>query len=114
MLQWVLNKLLNGEYFTWAGKSTWDVVSALTEDKRLRAILCGQWGDYGLKPQDSSFMIQARQKVGLSQGLRVCSVCADTLDVATPVLCSIRPVSLPTTWEGPTIPSVARALSRPL
>jgi hypothetical protein len=59
IVQWVLNKTLNREYFRWASRSTWDVVSELTANKRLRAILCGQFGDYGLKPQDSSFLIQA-------------------------------------------------------
>ena len=59
IVQWVLNKTLNREYFRWASRSTWDVVSELTTNKRLRAILCGQFGDYGLKPQDSSFLIQA-------------------------------------------------------
>ena len=68
-IQWLINKLLNTEYFTWASKSTWDVVSGLTQNKRLRALLCGQFGDYGLKPQDSSFLIQA-------------GICAHYLDAA--------------------------------
>jgi all-trans-retinol 13,14-reductase len=58
-VQWLLNKFMNKEYFKYANTSTWDMVSSLTTNKRLRAILCGQFGDYGLKPQDSSFLIQA-------------------------------------------------------
>ena len=58
-IQYLLNKLVNKEYFEFASKSTWDVVCQLTSNKRLRGILCGQFGDYGLKPQDSSFLIQA-------------------------------------------------------
>ncbi|GMH63170.1 hypothetical protein TL16_g03645 [Triparma laevis f. inornata] len=64
-IQSLLNKYLNAEYFKYANSTTWDVVTKLiknidsTSGKRLRAILCGQFGDYGLKPQDSSFLIQA-------------------------------------------------------
>jgi phytoene dehydrogenase-like protein len=64
-IQGLLNKYLNAEYFKYANSTTWDVVTSLIKDsssskgKRLRAILCGQFGDYGLKPQDSSFLIQA-------------------------------------------------------
>jgi all-trans-retinol 13,14-reductase len=56
-IQNLLNKYLNKEYFTYANSTTWDVVTSLiknidsTPGKRLRAILCGQFGDYGLKPQ---------------------------------------------------------------
>ena len=58
-LQWLLNKLLNTEYFRLASKTAWEVVSELTEDKKLRALLCGQFGNYGLLPKDCSFLIQA-------------------------------------------------------
>jgi all-trans-retinol 13,14-reductase len=58
-IQWFLNKFVNGEYFKWAGKNTWDVISELTDDKELRSLLCGQFGDYGLHPRDASFLIQA-------------------------------------------------------
>ena len=64
-VQSLINKYLNKEYFTYANTTTWDMVTSLiknpttTPGKRLRAILCGQFGDYGLKPQDSSFLIQA-------------------------------------------------------
>ena len=47
-------------------------MSELTGEKRLRAILCGQFGDYGLKPQDSSFLIQVRAPhTCLNKGLAV-------------------------------------------
>jgi all-trans-retinol 13,14-reductase len=58
-VQRLLNCVANREYFKWARATTWSVVSELTPNPRLRALLCGQWGDYGLKPEDSSFLIQA-------------------------------------------------------
>ena len=58
-IQKFLNRFVNGEYFSYAMKSTWEVVCECVKSKRLRAILCGQFGDYGLKPEESSFLIQA-------------------------------------------------------
>jgi len=38
---------------------TWDVLSKLTDDPDLIATLCGQWGDMGLPPKQSAFMVHA-------------------------------------------------------
>jgi len=38
---------------------TWDVLSRLTDNRDLIATLCGQWGDMGLPPRQSSFMVHA-------------------------------------------------------
>ena len=57
-LQKLINVFVNGDYFELAGKTTWEVVSSLTSNARLKAVLCGQFGNYGLKPEDSSFVIQ--------------------------------------------------------
>ena len=40
-------------------RSTYDVLSALTQDKDLIATLCGQWGDMGLPPKQSAFIVHA-------------------------------------------------------
>lgn len=40
-------------------RKTWDVLSELTENKDLIAVLCGQWGDMGLPPKRSAFMVHA-------------------------------------------------------
>ena len=38
---------------------TWDVLSKLTADRDLIAVICGQWGDMGLPPKQSAFMVHA-------------------------------------------------------
>lgn len=40
-------------------RTTWEVLSELTSDHELIAVLTGQWGDLGLPPKRSSFVIQA-------------------------------------------------------
>jgi len=40
-------------------RNTYDVLSELTDDQDLIAVLCGQWGDMGLPPKRSSFMVHA-------------------------------------------------------
>lgn len=42
-----------------AGQTVGEVLDGLTQNKELRALLCGQFGDYGLAPRDASFFIQA-------------------------------------------------------
>lgn len=39
--------------------TTGEVLASLTDNAELRAVLCGQWGDYGLPPGQSSFGIHA-------------------------------------------------------
>lgn len=43
----------------WARCTTAEVLQALTENPELRAVLTGQWGDYGLPPGQSSFVAHA-------------------------------------------------------
>ena len=43
----------------WLTTTTQEVVEGLTDDPRLRAVLCGQWGYYGSTPSKSSFAMQA-------------------------------------------------------
>ncbi len=40
-------------------RTTWDVLSEITDNKDLIATLCGQWGDMGLPPKRSAFMVHA-------------------------------------------------------
>ncbi len=40
-------------------RNTYEVLSELTDDQDLIAVLCGQWGDMGLPPKQSAFMMHA-------------------------------------------------------
>lgn len=40
-------------------RNTYAVLSELTNDQELIAVLCGQWGDMGLPPKQSTFMVHA-------------------------------------------------------
>jgi len=40
-------------------RKTYDVLSELTDDQDLIATICGQWGDMGLPPKQSAFMVHA-------------------------------------------------------
>jgi all-trans-retinol 13,14-reductase len=43
----------------WLYRNTYDVLSELTGDQDLIAVLCGQWGDMGLPPRRSVFLMHA-------------------------------------------------------
>ena len=40
-------------------RKTYEVLSELTDDQDLIAVICGQWGDMGLPPKQSAFMVHA-------------------------------------------------------
>lgn len=40
-------------------RNTYEVLSELTDNQDLIAVLCGQWGDMGLPPRQSAFMMHA-------------------------------------------------------
>ena len=40
-------------------RNTYEVLSELTKNQDLIAVLCGQWGDMGLPPKKSAFMVHA-------------------------------------------------------
>ena len=42
---------------SYINRTTYDVLRELTDDEMLIAVLTGQWGDSGVSPKDSSFMI---------------------------------------------------------
>jgi all-trans-retinol 13,14-reductase len=58
-----LSQLIGGrmrkKFMQFAEKTTYEVVSALTDNQRLITVLCGQCGDYGLPPKESSFAVHA-------------------------------------------------------
>ena len=51
----VLNRFLPKTF----RRTTWEVLSELTTNQELIAVLTGQWGDNGLPPKQSSFIIHA-------------------------------------------------------
>lgn len=51
----IRHKLLPDYFF----KTTYDVLSGLTSNQELIGVLTAQWGDYGLPPKRSSFMMHA-------------------------------------------------------
>ena len=50
---------ISRKFRSFSDRTTEAVLSELTADARLRGVLIGQWGDYGLPPAQSSFAIQA-------------------------------------------------------
>lgn len=40
-------------------RNTYEVLSELTDDQDLIAVLCGQWGDMGLPPKQSTFLVHS-------------------------------------------------------
>lgn len=55
----VAGGLLRRSMLKYARRTVDEVLSELTEDRRLRAVLCGQFGDYGLPPKQASFSMHA-------------------------------------------------------
>ncbi len=51
--------LLRRPFLHWARRTTGDVLADITSDPRLRGVLVGQFGDYGLAPRESSFGMHA-------------------------------------------------------
>lgn len=51
--------LLRRSFLRWASRTTADVLSDITSDPLLTAVLTAQWGDYGLPPGRSSFGVHA-------------------------------------------------------
>lgn len=55
----VAGPFLRRKLLKWAKRTTGDVLDGLTRDPMLKAVLTGQFGDYGLPPSQSSFAIHA-------------------------------------------------------
>lgn len=56
---WAAGGLMRRKYLAHTRKTTWEVLRSLTDDPRLVGVLCGQYGDYGLPPRQSSFGMHA-------------------------------------------------------
>lgn len=54
-----LGQLIKKRYARYSQKTTWEILSSLTDNKLLIAVLCGQCGNYGLSPKFSSFAAHA-------------------------------------------------------
>lgn len=55
----LIGKSMKKKFMYYAEKTTYEVVSSLTSNQRLITVLCGQCGDYGLPPRESSFAVHA-------------------------------------------------------
>lgn len=50
---------MRNKYLKYANRTTYEVLSEITENSLLIKVLCGQYGDYGLPPRQSSFAMHA-------------------------------------------------------
>ncbi len=55
----ILYKRLTSSFLNYATQTTEEVLLRLTKNRKLIAVLTGQWGDYGLPPSQSSFAMHA-------------------------------------------------------
>jgi all-trans-retinol 13,14-reductase len=55
----ILHKKLTSGFLEYASQTTEEVLLRLTKNRKLIAVLTGQWGDYGMPPSQSSFAIHA-------------------------------------------------------
>jgi all-trans-retinol 13,14-reductase len=54
-----LRKWTSGEFLKYSDMTTLEMLSTFTSNKKLIGVLCGQYGDYGLPPAQSSFAMHA-------------------------------------------------------
>lgn len=60
--KWLSNlfgSFMRKKYLQFANQTTYEVLSSLTSNEELIKVLCGQYGDYGLPPKQSSFVMHA-------------------------------------------------------
>ena len=58
-VEYLLEKTLGARFQTLASRTVSDVMDELFTNKSLKAILLGQYGDYGMAPENASFFIHA-------------------------------------------------------
>ncbi len=46
-------------FYKFSDKTTYEVLKSITDNEELIKVLCGQYGDYGLPPKQSSFVMHA-------------------------------------------------------
>ncbi|OIQ39986.1 MAG: FAD-dependent oxidoreductase [Bacteroidetes bacterium MedPE-SWsnd-G1] len=59
LLSKILGKFMQKDYLKYADKTTYELISSITQNKDLIKVLTGQYGDYGLPPKESSFAMHA-------------------------------------------------------
>lgn len=59
LVRFVAGGYLRGKLLKTAKLTTKEVLSSITDNPKLIGVLCGQYGDYGLPPEQSSFAIHA-------------------------------------------------------
>ena len=55
----IASPLINWKTPDFMFRKTYDVLSELTDNQDLIAVICGQWGDMGVPPKQSPFMVHA-------------------------------------------------------
>lgn len=59
----LIGKLMGGKmkkpFYKFSDKTTYEVLKSITNNELLIKVLCGQYGDYGLPPKQSSFVMHA-------------------------------------------------------
>ena len=59
LVSWLIGGQMRKGYLKYAGRTTYEVLSEITDNEELIKVLCGQYGDYGLPPRKSSFAMHA-------------------------------------------------------
>ncbi len=57
--EFLFYKSLTKAFFKYSDKTTYEVLSSITSNEKLIGVLTGQWGDHGLPPKKSSFMMHS-------------------------------------------------------
>ena len=58
-LSYIMSPFQTRPYYGLSDQTTYDVITNLSTNKKLLGLLTGQWGDYGLPPKQSSFVMHA-------------------------------------------------------
>lgn len=56
---WAVGGRMRKKMLSFSNRTTLEVLQSITDNKELIGVLCGQYGDYGLPPSQSSFAIHA-------------------------------------------------------
>jgi len=56
---WLVGWYMRGPFLKYSRKTTEEVLNTITDNPRLQKVLAGQYGDYGLPPKESSFVMHA-------------------------------------------------------
>lgn len=59
LLEKVAGSFMRKPYYSFSDRTTYEVISSLTQNEELMKVVSGQYGDYGLTPKKSSFAMHA-------------------------------------------------------